>query len=38
MKIKLNSPLVLSFALLSLAALILNLITGGASNKLLFIT
>lgn len=38
MKIKLNSPLVLGFALLSLAALILNLITGGASNKLLFIT
>ena len=38
MKIKLNSPLVLGFALLSLAVMVLNLLTGGASNKAVFVT
>lgn len=38
MKIKLNSPLILSFVFLSLAAMILNITTGGASNRLLFMT
>ena len=38
MKIKFNSPLVLSFALLSLAAMILNIVTGGVSNRLVFMT
>ena len=31
-----NSPIVLSFALLSLGVLLLNLFTGGKSNRLLF--
>ncbi len=35
-KIQYNSPVILSFAGLSLAALILNYITGGASNRVLF--
>lgn len=35
-KIQFNAPLVLSFAGLSLIALILNYLTGGASNRLLF--
>lgn len=35
-KIQYNSPVVLTFALLSLAALILDWITGGAANRLLF--
>ena len=38
MKIKFNSPLILSFALISLAAMVLNIITAGASNKAIFIT
>ena len=38
MKLKLNSPLVLGFALLSLAAMVLNLLTGGASNQTFFMT
>ena len=38
MKIKLNSPLVLGFVFLSLAAMILNITTGGASNRLVFMT
>ena len=38
MKIKLNSPLILGFVFLSLAAMILNITTGGASNRLLFMT
>ena len=38
MKIKLNSPLILAFALLSLAAMVLNIVTAGASNRLLFMT
>lgn len=31
-----NSPVILSFALISLGALLLNMVTAGASNKLLF--
>ncbi|MCR5009633.1 MAG: rhomboid family intramembrane serine protease [Clostridia bacterium] len=38
MKIKLNSPLILGFVFLSLAAMILNNATGGASNRLVFMT
>ena len=38
MKIKLNSPLVLGFVFLSLAAMILNIVTAGASNHLVFMT
>ena len=38
MKIKLNSPLILGFVFLSLAAMILNIVTGGASNRLVFMT
>ena len=38
MKIKLNSPLVLGFVFLSQAAMILNITTGGASNRLVFMT
>ncbi len=38
MKIKLNSPLVLGFVFLSLAAMILNIVTGGVSNRLVFMT
>ena len=38
MKIKLNSPLILGFALLSLAAMVLNIATGGVSNRLVFMT
>lgn len=38
MKIKLNSPLILGFVFLSLAAMILNITTGGASNRLVFMT
>ena len=33
-----NAPAVLGFALLCLAALILNQFTGGRSNRLLFMT
>jgi len=36
MKLKYNSPVILTFALISFVALILNMITNGASNKLLF--
>lgn len=35
-KITWNSPVVLTFALVSLLALVLNGVTGGASNRLLF--
>ena len=35
-KIQYNSPVVLTFAGLSLAALILNYVTGGVTNRLLF--
>jgi len=38
MKIKFNSPLVLGFVFLSLAAMILNIVTAGASNHLVFMT
>ena len=38
MKIRFNSPLVLGFVLLSLAAMILNIVTGGVSNRLVFMT
>ena len=38
MKIKFNSPLILTFALLSLAAMVLNIVTAGASNQAYFIT
>ena len=38
MKLKFNSPLVLGFALVSLAAMVASLATGGASNRLLFMT
>ena len=38
LKISFNAPVILSFAALSLAAMILNLFTGGASNRLLFMT
>ena len=38
MKIKLNSPLVLGFVFLSLAAMILNNATGGAAGRLVFMT
>ena len=38
LKITNNSPAVLGFALVSLAALILALFTGGGSNRLLFMT
>ena len=38
MKIKLNSPLILGFVFLSLAAMILNIVTAGASNRLVFMT
>ena len=38
MKIKLNSPLILGFVFLSLAAMILNNATGGASKRLVFMT
>ena len=36
LQLQYNSPAVLSFALLSLGALLLNAVTGGASNRLLF--
>ena len=36
LRLQYNSPVVLSFALLSLGALLLNLFTGGRSNTLLF--
>ncbi len=35
-RLQYNSPVVLSFALLSLGALLLNKLTGGQSNRLLF--
>jgi len=35
-KISFNSPVVLGFALICLAAQLLNLLTGGASNRLVF--
>ena len=38
MKIKLNSPLVLGFVFLSLAAMILNILTNGAAGRLVFMT
>ena len=38
MKIKFNSPLILGFVFLSLAAMILNILTHGASNRLVFMT
>ena len=38
MKIKFNSPLILGFVFLSLAAMILNIVTGGVSNRLVFMT
>ena len=38
MKLRFNSPLILGFALLSLAAMVLNIVTAGASNRLLFMT
>ena len=38
MKIKFNSPLILGFVFLSLAAMILNILTAGASNRLVFMT
>ena len=38
MKIKLNSPLILGFVFLSLAAMILNNATGGAAGRLVFMT
>ena len=38
MKIKFNSPLILGFVFLSLAAMILNIVTGGISNRLVFMT
>ena len=38
MKIKYNSPLIPGFVFLSLAAMILNIVTAGASNRLLFMT
>ena len=37
-KVKFNSPAVLIFSIICLAALILSLITGGRSNMLLFVT
>lgn len=37
-KISYNSPVVLTFALISLIALIIGYLTGGASTKLLFMT
>ena len=37
-KISFNSPVVLGFAALSLLALFLNYLTGGESNKLVFVT
>ncbi len=36
LRLQYNSPVVLSFALLSLGALLLNLLTGGRSNTLFF--
>lgn len=38
MKIKFNSPLILGFVFLSLSAMILNILTAGASNRLVFMT
>ena len=38
LKITFNSPAVLCFALVSGAALILNRLTGGAANRLVFST
>lgn len=38
MKIKYNSPVVLTFAIISFFALVLNYLTGGMSNNLLFVT
>ena len=38
LKISNNSPVVLGFALVSLGVLILNILTGGRSNQLLFMT
>ena len=38
MKIKFNSPLILGFVFLSLVAMILNILTAGASNRLVFMT
>ena len=38
LKITNNSPAILGFALVSLGVLILNILTGGRSNQLLFMT
>ena len=38
LKITNNSPVVLGFALVCLGALLLNFLTGGKSNRLLFMT
>ena len=38
MKLKFNSPLVLGFALACLAATVINIVTGGAANQLIFMT
>ena len=38
MKIKLNSPLVLCFGFLCLAATVINIATGGAANRVIFST
>lgn len=38
LKITFNSPVILTFAIISLIALILNIITSGASNQTLFMT
>ena len=37
-KITFNAPVILGFALVSLAALVVDFLTGGASNRLLFMT
>lgn len=37
-KITYNSPVVLTFAILCVVTLVINILTGGASNRLLFIT
>ena len=38
LKITNNSPVILGFALVSLGVLVLNILTGGRSNRLLFMT
>ena len=38
LKITNNSPVILGFALVSLGVLVLNILTGGKSNQLLFMT